>query len=62
MKIHNLKSNAKINLSLNIISKLKTKMHKIESIVTFIDLADMIQISESKKTKHQITSNQKYQY
>ncbi len=54
MKIHNLKSNAKINLSLNIISKLKTKMHKIESIVTFIDLADMIQISESKKTKHQV--------
>ncbi len=54
MKIHNLKSNAKINLSLNIISKSKTKMHNIESIVTFIDLADKIQISESEQKKHQV--------
>ena len=51
MHIYKLKSYAKINLSLNIIGKLK-KLHKIESIVSFIDLYDQIFIKKINSSKH----------
>ena len=53
MKINKIKSYAKINLALNITGK-KKLLHKIESIVSFIDLHDVILINEIKKNKHQI--------
>ena len=56
MKIYKLKSYAKINLTLNIIDKLRNdRRHRIESIISFIDLADIIEISENKLNKHSIT-------
>ena len=51
MHIYKLKSYAKINLSLNIIGKLK-KLHKIESIISFIDLYDQIFIKKINSSKH----------
>ena len=39
-----IKSFAKINLSLGVISKSKDNLHKIESLITFIDLYDEIKI------------------
>jgi len=54
MKINKIKSYAKINLALNITGKTKL-LHKIESIVSFINLYDLISINEIKKDNHQIS-------
>jgi len=54
MRIYKLKSYAKINLSLNIIGKSK-KLHKIESIVSFIDLYDQIFIKKINSSEHIIS-------
>ena len=53
MKIARIKSFAKINLALNITGK-KFGLHKIESIVSFIDLHDDIVIKEIKSKKNKI--------
>ncbi len=52
MRISKIKSYAKINLALNIIGK-KKSLHNIESIISFIDLHDVISINEFKSDKHQ---------
>ena len=49
-----LKSYAKINLALNVTGK-KNSMHKIESIVSFIDLHDLISIQNIKSNNHKIS-------
>ena len=41
MGFEKIKSNAKINLALNIVGKLN-RLHKIESLIAFIDLHDLI--------------------
>ena len=43
----NLKSHAKINLALNVTGKNKS-LHKIESIISFIDLYDVILIKKKE--------------
>ena len=53
MPIDKIKSYAKINLSLNILGKLKSNFHKIESLVSFINLHDEIFIKENKE-KHKV--------
>jgi 4-diphosphocytidyl-2-C-methyl-D-erythritol kinase len=53
MMSYKIKSYAKINLALNVISK-KFKMHKIESIVSFIDLHDLIYLKQTKKKDHKV--------
>ena len=54
MTTNALKSFAKINLALHVTGKL-TNLHKIESIVKFIDLYDTISINEINKHKHKIS-------
>ena len=49
-----IKSNAKLNLSLNVISKKKI-FHEIQSLFCFIDLHDKIFISETNQKKHQVS-------
>ena len=49
-----IKSYAKINLALNVTGKL-VKLHKIESIVSFINLYDLIFIKKIKGPHHQIS-------
>ena len=49
MPVFKIKSHAKINLSLGVLGKLKSKLHKIESVISFIDLHDEIFIQEIKK-------------
>jgi 4-diphosphocytidyl-2-C-methyl-D-erythritol kinase len=56
MSFSKVKSYAKVNLALNVTGKL-IKLHKIESIVSFINLHDLIFIRKSKNTDHQITFN-----
>ena len=53
MGLNKINSYAKINLALNIIGKTK-KLHKIETIVSFIDLHDKILIKSIKSKKHRI--------
>tara|TARA_Y100000817_G_scaffold105879_1_gene82935 strand:- start:23260 stop:24093 length:834 start_codon:yes stop_codon:yes gene_type:complete len=55
-----LKSYAKINISLNIISKEKYGNHKIESLFSFIDLYDEIFIKKIKSKNHKISFVGKY--
>ena len=53
MSVIQVKSHAKINLALNITCKL-AKLHKIESIVSFINLHDLIFIKQIKEPNHRI--------
>ena len=53
MKNFKIKSYAKINLALNITGK-NTKLHKIESIVSFIDLHDLIYLKLINNKDHKI--------
>ena len=53
--VHNLKSYAKINLSLNVIGKRKSnKLHLIETFVSLINLADEIKINEVDSKNHKV--------
>jgi 4-diphosphocytidyl-2-C-methyl-D-erythritol kinase len=54
MKTYELKSFAKINLALHVTGKL-TNLHKIESVIKFIDLHDTISINEINKNKHKVS-------
>jgi 4-diphosphocytidyl-2-C-methyl-D-erythritol kinase len=53
MDTFKIKSYAKINLALNVTGK-KNKLHKIESLITFIDLHDLIYLKKITKKKHNI--------
>ena len=48
MRSFRIKSHAKINLALNVTGK-KKKLHKIESLISFIDLHDLIYLKKNKK-------------
>ena len=54
MSFSKVKSYAKINLALNVTGRLK-KLHKIESIVSFINLHDLIFIKNIKNKDHKIS-------
>jgi 4-diphosphocytidyl-2-C-methyl-D-erythritol kinase len=53
MSYSKVKSYSKINLALNIIGK-TTNLHKIESIITFVNLYDEISIKNIKNKNHKI--------
>ena len=53
MSYFKIKSYAKINLALNVLGKSKS-LHKIESIVSFLDLHDEILIRKINSTNHKI--------
>ena len=59
MNFSKIKSNAKINLALNIIGK-RGKLHMIESLIAFVDLHDVIFIKKIKSKKHCIIFNGKF--
>ena len=49
-----LKSYAKVNLSLNVVGKFKSKKHKIESIVSFLNFYDLIYLKPTSSNKHKV--------
>ena len=59
MSFAKIKSNAKINLALNVIGKSK-KLHKIESLVAFLEHHDLILIKKIRSRNHRITFNGKF--
>ena len=54
MREFRLKSFAKINLCLNVLKKLKSGFHSIESIISFINLFDDIRIEKHRKKYHEV--------
>tara|TARA_Y100000590_G_scaffold182659_1_gene208144 strand:- start:73 stop:912 length:840 start_codon:yes stop_codon:yes gene_type:complete len=59
MTINKIKSYAKINLALKVIRKVKT-LHRIESLVVFTDLHDVINIKKINKKYHIIKFHGKF--
>jgi 4-diphosphocytidyl-2-C-methyl-D-erythritol kinase len=59
MNSFKIKSHAKINLALNVTGK-NLKLHKIESIISFIDLHDLIYIKKINNKKHKISFKGKF--
>ena len=59
MNLSKVKSYAKINLALNITGKIN-KLHKIESLVAFIDLHDVIFIKKIKSKNHNLIFDGKF--
>ena len=62
MSISKINSYAKINLSLKILGKNKLNLHKIESIISFVDLNDEIFIKKIKKNKHIVNFYGKFSF
>ena len=54
MKFLKIKSYAKVNLSLNIVGKLRSKKHKIESLITFVNLYDLIYLRPINSYRHKV--------
>ena len=59
MKVFKIQSHAKINLALNVTGK-KTKLHKIESIISFIYLHDLIYLKQINKENHKVSFKGRY--
>lgn len=59
MSYSKIKSRAKINLALNVVGKSKS-LHKIESIVSFLDLQDEILIRKIESKNHKIRFTGKF--
>jgi 4-diphosphocytidyl-2-C-methyl-D-erythritol kinase len=59
MNSFKIKSYAKINLALNVTGK-KKNLHKIETLISFIDLYDLIYLKKIKKENHKIIFKGKF--
>ena len=59
MNSFKIKSYAKINIALNVTGK-TSKLHKVESIVSFIDLHDLIYLKRTYKKNHHISFKGKF--
>jgi 4-diphosphocytidyl-2-C-methyl-D-erythritol kinase len=54
-----IKSYAKINLALHVTGK-KTNLHKIESLISFIDLHDLINLKQINRNNHKVLFKGKF--
>ena len=54
MRYYKIKSYAKVNISLKVLRKLKSNLHKIESLVSFINVYDDIFIKKINNKDHKI--------
>ena len=59
MRFKQIKSYAKINLALNVLGK-SSKLHKIESLVAFINIYDLILIKRINKKNHTVKFRGKF--
>ena len=60
MKFYKIKSHAKINISLGVLGKLKYKLHKIESLIAFLNLYDDIFVKKIKNKNHKVIFTGKF--
>ena len=54
MYTYKIKSYAKINLALNVTGK-SVKLHKVESIISFVDLHDLIYLKLTNSKDHKVS-------
>ncbi len=54
MEFQKIKSHVKINVSLKVLKKLKSGLHKIESLIFFLNLHDVVLIKKTKGKNHNI--------
>ena len=59
MSYFKIKSHAKVNLALNVVGK-RASLHKVESIVSFLDLHDEIYIKKINYKNHKIEFKGKF--
>ncbi len=52
MRFEKIKSHAKVNLSLNVLGKRKSKIHNLETLVAFVELHDQILIKRTNNKNH----------
>ena len=52
MRFEKIKSHAKVNLSLNVLGKRKSKIHNLETLVAFVQLHDQILIKRTNNKNH----------
>ena len=52
MRFEKIKSHAKVNLSLNVLGKRKSKLHNLETLVAFVELHDQILIKRTNNKNH----------
>ncbi len=52
MRFEKIKSHAKVNLSLNVLRKQKSKLHDLETLVAFVELHDQILIKRTNNKNH----------
>ena len=52
MRFEKIKSHAKVNLSLNVLGKRKSKLHDLETLVAFVELHDQIFIKTTNSKNH----------
>ena len=52
MRFEKIKSHAKVNLSLNVLGKRKSKLHDLETLVAFVNLHDQILIKRTNNKNH----------
>ena len=62
MKTFHIRSFCKVNLSLRVIKELRNGLHKIQSLVTFVNLFDIISIREIDSERDQIKFFGKFKY
>ncbi len=55
-----MKAPAKINLSLDVLGKREDGYHEVKMVMTTIDLADRIELSEIKEDLIEITSHSRF--
>ena len=60
MKRINIKSFCKVNLTLKVLKKLNNGYHRIESLITFCEIFDLISISTTKNTSDEIFFSGKF--
>ena len=60
MYSNTIKSFAKINLSLGVLKKINSNFHKIETLISFIDLHDKIKIKQINSKRHHILFHGKF--
>jgi 4-diphosphocytidyl-2C-methyl-D-erythritol 2-phosphate synthase len=54
MRYYKIKSYAKVNISLKVLRKLKSNLHKIESLVSFVNVYDEIFLKKINNKDHKI--------
>jgi len=62
MQFYKIKSYAKINISLRVLTKFKSKLHKIESLVSFLNFYDEIYIKKIYSNNHKIIFKGKFSH